>query len=107
MKYILLHNLDDLLKEKTLDGYLNEGYKIVFEDTKNLIIKNTEDKILDEDKYIKITISIINRSNINKSSIIDLSDAFNYAKSKGKYNIFNNKFDCFIRKEIIQSFNTN
>ncbi|MBR3229482.1 MAG: hypothetical protein IKF91_01490 [Bacilli bacterium] len=108
MKYILIHNLEENIKEKTLKSFIKEEYQIIYEDEKNIIIKKNKEKIIDEDIYIKITLSIIKRNEIIKNSkgkIIDITEAFEYAKTKEKYNKFNNKFDWYIRniitKEII------
>ena len=105
MKYILMHNLDDIVKEKTLKSYLNEGYNIIYEDKENTIIKNFREQIEDEETYIKITISHIKKTTIldkARGKIIDITKAFEYAKKKGKYNLLNNKFDWHIRNIIIK-----
>lgn len=110
MKYLLMHNLEEKIKEKTLNSYLNEEYKIIYEDKQNIIITNDKEKIIDEEIYIKITLNIIKRNElINKSKglIIDITKAFEYAKTKKEYDKFKNKFDWHIRniitKEIINS----
>ena len=110
MKYLLVHNLEEKIKEKTLNSYLKEGYQIIYEDKQNIIIKKDKERIIDEDTYIKITISTLKRNElINKSKglIIDITKAFEYVKTKKEYDKFNNKFDWYIRniitKEIINS----
>ena len=108
MKYMLIHNLEEKTKEKTLKSFMKEEYQIVYEDEKNIIIKKGKEKIIDEETYIKITISILKRNEIIKNSkgkIIDITEAFEYAKTKKEYDKFKNKFDWYIRniitKEII------
>ena len=110
MKYLLIHNLEENIKEKTLKSFIKEEYQIIYEDKNNTIIKKDKEKIIDEDTYIKITISILKRNeliNKSKGKIIDITEAFEYAKTKKEYDKFNNKFDWYIRniitKEIINS----
>lgn len=108
LNYLLLHNIESNMKDKLLKNYEKEGYRVIYEDENNILITNNNSKLIDEDKYIKITISKIKRSNlINKSNgkVIDLTKAFEYAKEKGKYNLFNNKFDWYIRNIIIKELN--
>ena len=105
MKYLLMHNLEENIKEKSLNSYLKEGYQIIYEDKNNTIIKKDKEKIIDEDKYIKITLSILKRKeliNKSKGKIIDITEAFKYAKTKKEYDKFNNKFDWYIRNIIIK-----
>ena len=40
MKYILMHNLEENIKAKTLKKYIEEDYKIIYEDKQNTIITN-------------------------------------------------------------------
>lgn len=108
MKYLLIHNLEENIKEKALNSYLKEDYQIIYEDKNNIIIKKGKEKIIDEEVYIKITISTLKRKeliNKSKGKIIDITEAFKYAKTKKEYDKFNNKFDWYIRniitKEII------
>ena len=108
MKYLLLHNLEKNINENTLNSYLKEGYKIIYEDENNTIITNDKEKIIDEEVYIKITLSTLKRNeliNKSKGKIIDITEAFEYAKTKKEYDKFNNEFDWYIRniitKEII------
>ena len=105
MKYLLLHNLENNIKDKLISNYIKDNYQIIYKDENNIILKNYKDKLLDEEKYIKIVISVLKRNNLintSNSKIIDLTKAFEYAKEKGKYNIFNNKFDWYIRNIIIK-----
>lgn len=86
-----------------MNNYINDGYQIVYKDQENIIIKKGNIRLIDEEKYIKITLSIIKRNNLIKKSngkIIDLTKAFEYAQENGKYNMFNNKFDWYIRNII-------
>lgn len=100
MEYILLNKLDVLTKDKLIKSYKDNNYEIIYENN-NIIILRLGNKIIDEDTYINITISIIKKRNIN-NSIIDITKAFMYAKEKGKYNMFNNKFDWYIRNILIK-----
>ena len=103
LNYILLHNLENNIKEQLIKNYRNDGYQVIFEDQDNIIIKKGNHKLIDEDKYIKITLSTIKRNRLIKKSngkIIDLTEAFEYAQEKGKYNMFHNKFDWYIRNII-------
>ncbi len=105
MKYLLLHNLDILSKNKILQGYLTEGYHILSENDDNILLKLGEEEIEDEDTYVKLTFSLIKRNTMIQESIgkvIDLTEAFLYAKKKGKYDGFNNKFDWYIRNTILK-----
>ena len=105
MNYTLLHNLERNVKEQLINNYINDGYQIIYKDQDNIIIKKGNTKLIDEDKYIKITLSILKRSSLIKKShgiIIDLTKAFEYAKEKGEYNKFHNKFDWYVRNIIIK-----
>lgn len=103
MNYTLLHNLENNIKEQLIKRYIDDGYQIIYKDEDNIIIKKGNTEIIDEEKYIKITLSTLKRSSLIKKSngkIIDLTQAFKYAQEKGKYNMFNNKFDWYIRNII-------
>ena len=103
MKYLLLYKLDDMLKEKILDGYLNDGFIISYEIDNIILIKKSDITINDEDIYIKVLFSFINRSKAllnNKSFVSDLTDAFNYASKKEEFSKFDNKFEWYIRNII-------
>lgn len=105
MNYILLHNLENNAKEKLIKNYRNDGYQIIYKDLNNVIIKKGNIKLLDEEKYIKITLSILKRSSLIKQSkgkIIDLTKVFEYAQEKGKYSMFHNKFDWYVRNLIMK-----
>ena len=85
--------------------YINDGDQIIYQDQDNIIIKKGNIELLDEEKYIKITLSTLKRSSLIKKSngkIINLTKAFEYAQKKGKYNMFNNKFEWYIRNIIIK-----
>ena len=103
MKYLLLYKLDDMLKEKILDGYLKDGFIISYEIDNIILIKKSDININDEDIYIKVLFSFINRSRAllnNKSFVSDLTDAFNYASKKEEVSKFDNKFEWYIRNII-------
>ena len=103
MKYLLLYKLDDMLKEKILDGYLKDGFIISYEKDNIILIKKSDITINDEDIYIKVLFSFINRSRAllnNKSFVFDLTDAFNYASKKEEFSKFDNKFEWYIRNII-------
>ena len=97
-----MHSLEKNYQKNTLNSFLKEGYEIIYHENSDIIIR--KEKIIDEETYIKITISILNKNNIikkSKSKIVDLTKAFEYAKAKGKYNKLNNKFDWYIRNIIV------
>ena len=103
MKYMLIHNLEEKTKEKALNGFIKEAYQVVYEDEKNIIIKKNKEIIIDESVYIKIIVSILKRNELiskSKGKIIDITEAFEYAKTKKEYNKFNNRFDWYIRNII-------
>lgn len=105
MNYTLLHNLESNVKEQLIKKYINDGYQIIYKDQDNIIIKKGNIKLLDEEKYIKIVLSTLKRSSFIKRSsgkIIDLTKAFEYAQEKGKYSMFNNKFDWYIRNIMMK-----
>lgn len=105
MNYTLLHNLENNIKEQLMKKYINDGYQIIYQDQDNIIIKKGNIELLDEEKYIKITLSTLKRSSLIKKSngkIINLTKAFEYAQKIGKYNMFNNKFEWYIRNIIIK-----
>ena len=110
MKYLLLYNIDKLSKNIFLKGYIDEGYEVVKDEEENILIKNNSNSIIDEDTYVKILYSFLKRNSAIKEikgKIIDLTEAFEYANKKGKYNKFNNKFDWYIRNIIIRELNSN
>lgn len=105
MKYLLLFKLDEMLKEKILDGYLKDGLIISCEKDNIILIKKSDIAVNDEDIYIKVLFSFINRSRAllnNKSFVSDLTDAFNYASKKEGFSKFDNKFEWYIRNIIIR-----
>ncbi len=105
MKYLLLYKLDNMLKEKILDGYLKDGFIISYEIDNIILIKKSYIIINEEDIYIKVLFSFINRSRAllnNKSFVSDLTDAFNYASKKEGFSKFDNKFEWYIRNIIIR-----
>lgn len=103
MKYLLMHNLEKETKENILKSYLKEEYQIVYKDEENIIVKKDKEKIIDEDIYIKITVNTIKRNqliNKSKGKIIDITEAFKYAKTKKQYDKLKNKFDWYIKNII-------
>ena len=106
MKYYLLYNLEELTKEKLLSGFLKDDYKIIYNNENIILVKKNSEKIIDEETYIKIVISIIKKYKIlnKRGHTIDLSKAFEYAeKTKDKkYNILSNKFTLLVRQAIVQ-----
>ena len=105
MNYTLLHNLEKNVKNQLIKKYINDGYQIIYKDQDNIIVRKGNIKIIDEEKYINIALSILKRNSlINKANgkVIDLTKAFEYAQEKGKYNMFNNKFDWYVRNIIIK-----
>ena len=105
MKYLLLYKLDNYLKDNIKDGYLKEGFIISYEKDNIILIKKSDIDIIDEDIYIKVLLSFLNRSKKlleNKSFISDLTSAFTYASKKNGFSKLNNKFDWYIRNIIIR-----
>ena len=105
MKYLLLFKLDEMLKEKILSGYLKEGFIIIYEKDNVVLIKKSDITVNDEDIYIKVLFSFINRSRAllnNKSFVSDLTDAFIYVSKKEGFSKFDNKFEWYIRNIIIR-----
>ena len=103
MKYLLLYNLDEMLKEKILSGYLKDGFTIIYENDNVVLIKKSDINIHDEDIYIKVLFSFLNRSKVmlkNKSFVSDLTDAFIYVSKKEGFSKFDNKFEWYIRNII-------
>lgn len=105
MKYLLLYKLNEMLKEKILSGYLKDGFNILYENDNVILIKKSDINIIDEDIYVKVLFSFLNRSKImlkNKRFVSDLTDAFNYASKKEGFSKFDNKFEWYIRNIIIR-----
>ena len=105
MKYFLLYNLDQITKNKLLEGYLNEGYTIMFQDSNIVLVKNADtDKKINEKEYINIIISCIKKyPNLNKRGhVIELTDAFEYLnrKSSSEPNKFSWRFSWYIKNAI-------
>ena len=101
--YLLLYNIEPITKEELLNSYKKEGFFIAYEEDNNILIKNVKEKIVDEETYIKILFSYLKRVRIGNGKVIDFSKAFEYATKKGKYKIFGNKFDWYIRNEITKN----
>ena len=101
--YLLLYDIEPITKEELLKSYEKEGYIIAYEEDNSILIKNIKEDIIDEETYIKILFSYLKKSRITKGKIIDFSKAFEYASKKGKYKIFGNKFDWYIRNEMTKN----
>lgn len=105
MKYLLLYKIEKLSKNIILKSYIDNGFEIACDNNDYTLIKKNNLNIVDEDIYIKILYSYLKRSGLAndvKGKVIDLTNAFKYAYSKKGYNKFDNKFDWFIRNEIIK-----
>ena len=105
MKYILLCNIDSISKNILIKSYQKEGYEIIENINNCILLKYNNNKIIDEEVYIKILYTYLKRSEFKKDIngiIIDLTDAFKYAESKNGYNKFDNKFDWYVRNTIIK-----
>lgn len=106
MEYYLLYNLDELVKNKILKGYLAEGYAIVKEDEEAILIRRLEENTLfeNEDDYIKILFSTIKRNSFlkDKKLVINLTKAFKYGQLHTNYK-FSNRFNWYIRKAILEA----
>ena len=105
MKYILLYNIDKLSEKILLKSYLDDGYEIASKTSNHILLKKSNTSIDDEETYIKILNSYLKRSEYKstvKGKVIDVTNAFMYAASKGTYNKLNNKFDWYIKNAIIK-----
>ena len=105
MQYLLLYNIEKLSKKIILKDYIDKGFEIVSNEEDFILLKKNSSKIIDEDIYVKILYSYLKRSEFKKEikgKIIDITNAFQYAKSKNGYNKFDNKFDWYIKNIIIK-----
>ena len=104
MEYYLLYNLDELVKEKVLKGYRDEGFSIAFEDNNVVLVRKIGDiPFENEDVYIKILFSTIKRNTFlkDKKVVINLSKAFAYGQKHTNYK-FSNRFNWYVRKAILE-----
>ena len=77
-EYYLLYNVDTHILNKTRDSYLREGFEIVFEDDKSLVVKrSTEENEEGEEKILKMIFQRFQRSSIDRPVSLDLSDLIN------------------------------
>lgn len=86
MKYIIFVNLDNILKEKYLESYLQDGYKLIYSDDNSLSFRLGESN-LDKDielDYIRSAISTIERMRTKRVIIIDITEEMNKATGKIK-----------------------
>ena len=105
MKYILLYKIDELSKKVIIKSYIDDGFEIVSDVDNITLLKKNSIPIPDEETYIKILYSYIKRSEMAKESkgtIINLTNAFEYASKKNGYNKFDNKFEWYIKNTIIK-----
>ena len=92
-----------MLKENLLNGYLKDGFNTLYEKDNVILIKKSDINIIDEDIYVKVLFSFLNRSKVmlnNKSFVSDLTDAFIYVSKKEGFSKFDNKFEWYIRNII-------
>ena len=104
MEYYLLYNLDELVKEKVLNGYKDEGFSIAFEEENVVLVRKLGDiSFENEDVYIKILFSTIKRNTFlkDKKVVINLSKAFEYGQRHTNYK-FSNRFNWYVRKAILE-----
>ena len=108
MKYLLLHNMDEISKNIFLKSYIDDGFKITSVFDNSILIKKDAKSIIDEDIYIKVLRSYLKRSEVSKKctgKIIDLTDAFKYASSKNGFDKFDNRFEWYIKNRIMMEIN--
>ena len=56
MQYILIHKMRNEVNGKIINGYLNSGFKIAFENENDILIKKTNIDLVDEESYIRINL---------------------------------------------------
>ncbi len=101
-KYIILINLDNILREKYLESYLKEGYILIYSDDNSLAFRlgesNLDNKV--ELDYIRGAVSNIKRTRLKKVIILDISDEM--SKVTGKPHL-DNLFWKRIKNKAISS----
>ena len=79
MSYLLLHNLEEYTYNNILESYKKDGYIILYKEKKDTLIKKSDLIIKDEDIYIKVLFSQLNKNkliNESKGLVIDITKHF-------------------------------
>ena len=106
MSYLLLHNLEEYTYKKILESYEKDGYMIIHKENKDTLIKKSNLIIKDEDIYIKVLFSQLNKNkliNNSKGLVIDITKAFLHAYKKNGFDKFDNIFIWHIRNILIRN----
>ena len=106
MSYLLLHNLEEYTYKKILESYEKDGYMIIHKENKDTLIKKSNLIIKDEDIYIKVLFSQLNKNKIinnSKGLVIDITKAFLHAYKKNSFDKFDNIFIWHIRNILIRN----
>jgi len=106
MSYLLLHNLEEYTYKNILESYEKDGYTIIHKENKDTLIKKGKLIIKDEDIYIKVLFSQLNKNkliNESKGLVIDITNAFFHAYKKNGFDKFDNIFIWYIKNIIIRS----
>ena len=106
MSYLLLHNLEEYTYKNILESYEKDGYIILHKDNKNTLIKKSDLIIKDEDIYIKVLFSHLNKNKMiidSKGLVIDITNAFFHAYKKNGFDKFDNIFIWYIRNILIRN----
>ena len=106
MSYLLLHNLEEYTYNNILESYEKDGYIILHKDNKNTLIKKSDLIIKDEDIYIKVLFSHLNKNKMiidSKGLVIDITNAFFHAYKKNGFDKFDNIFIWYIRNILIRN----
>ena len=106
MSYLLLHNLEEYTYKNILESYEKDGYIILYKDNKNTLIKKSDLIIKDEDIYIKVLFSNLNKNKMiidSKGLVIDITNAFFHAYKKNGFDKFDNIFIWYIRNILIRN----
>lgn len=106
MSYLLLHNLEEYTYKNILESYEKDGYIILHKDNKNTLIKKSNLIIKDEDIYIKVLFSNLNKNKMiidSKGLVIDITNAFFHAYKKNGFDKFDNIYIWYIRNILIRN----
>ena len=106
MSYLLLHNLEEYTYNNMLESYKKDGYIILYKENKDTLIKKSDLIIKDEDIYIKVLFSHLNKNKMiidSKGLVIDITKAFLHAYKKNGFDKFDNIFIWYIRNILIKN----
>ena len=105
MSYLLLHNLEDYTYKNILESYKKDGYIILYKEDNNTLIKKSNLNIKDEEIYIKVLFSQLNKNKMisdSKGLVIDITNAFLHAYKKNGFDKFDNIFTWTIKNTLIK-----